>query len=173
MSAPALTQDPELTVGEIGGHAVVFRGAHRDVNPTPITTGVVLRVPMSHEDVEAMFWRMLRDQGVTFADLDDDTTACWFLLDAILGAGVSGLDCYRDALAAVTPADPDYAAVARLRRRVVALIGPHPRRRWRGRPGCGEGSRGGHRAPLLISQTTNPLAGTSAPDEGRVFGDGP
>ena len=102
MSAPSITAEEDVAVGVVGRHEAVFRPAHRDANATPITTTVVLRVPMSHEDVEALFWRMLRDEGVSFADLADDADACWFLLDAIVGHGVSTIDSYRDALAAVS-----------------------------------------------------------------------
>ena len=119
---------------------------------------MLLRVPMSHEDVEALFWRMLRDEGVSFADLADDTNACWFLLDAILGHGVSTVDSYRDALAAVSPADPDHDAVTQLRHRVEQLLGPHPHRLGRTRRPTTQGHRG-KRAVGLVSHTPHLLDG--------------
>ena len=109
---------------------------------------------MSHEDVEALFWRMLRDEGVSFADLADDADACWFLLDAIVGHGVSTIDSYRDALAAVSPADPDHDAVTQLRQRVRAAdrAAPAPPRSARAaRPGrvvAASGRLGSCRTPL-------------------------
>lgn len=158
MSAPSIAAEVDLTVGVVGRHETVFRAAHRDANTTPITTTVVLRVPMSHEDVEALFWRMLRDEGVAFADLADDTNACWFLLDAIVGHGVSTIDSYRDALAAISPTDPDHDAVTQLRQRVEQLLGPHPRHRGRAsrQPRAG---RRGTRAAGLVSHTPHLLDG--------------
>ena len=158
MSAPSIAAEVDLAVGGVGRHEAVFRAAHRDANTTPITTTVVLRVPMSHEDVEALFWRMLRDEGVSFADLADDADACWFLLDAIVGHGVSTIDSYRDALAAVSPADPDHDAVTQLRQRVEQLIGPHPRRRGRTSRQARAGRRG-KRASGLVSHTPHLLDG--------------
>lgn len=108
-------------------HTASFWAAHRDAGiNTPITTSVVLTVPMSHEDIEAVFWRMLRDEGVAFDDLDDDETACWYLFDALIGHGVTAIEPYRMAIAALTPVDPHYAPVMRVRRRVEQLFGARP-----------------------------------------------
>lgn len=168
MSAAILTET-RLAVGQIGGRATAFRAAHRDGNQTPVTTVVTFTVPMSHEDIEAVLWRLLRHEGVTFADLDDDRNALWLLLDAILGAGVAAIESHRLDLADIGPCSADYPDVLRLRRRVEALIGAHPhRRRSRARPGRGEGSRGGNRAPFLISHTHEHLAGTRAAEGSRV-----
>jgi hypothetical protein len=158
MSAPSIAADVDLVVGGVGRHEACFRAAHRDANTTPITTTVLLRVPMSHEDVEALFWRMLRDEGVSFADLADDTNACWFLLDAVVGHGVSTIDSYRDALAAVSPGDPDHEAVTQLRERVEQLLGPHPRRRGRTSRQVRAGRRG-KQATALVSHTPHLLDG--------------
>lgn len=118
----------DLTVGRAGAHTASFRAAHRDVgNDTPVTTSVVLTVPMSHEDIEAVFWRMLRDEGVTFAELEDDATACWYLFDALIGNGVSEIEPYRLGIAQLTPTDPHHEPVTRLRRRVEQLFGPRRR----------------------------------------------
>ncbi len=166
MSAPVLTS-ADLTVGQVGRNTVSFRAPHSDVNRTPVTTSVVLTVPMSHEDIEAVFWRLLRDGGVTFAELAEDSGACWYLLDSIIGEGVSTIESYRLALAEVTAADPEDAAVGWVRRRVEELFGPHPcRRRAAGRRA--ERSRGGNRAPLLISHSHSTQAGTPALEGGRV-----
>lgn len=177
MSAPTLTPLTDLTVGRIGCHAASFRAAHCDLRRNSITTAVQLAVPMSHEDIEAVFWRMLRDEGVTFADLADDGDACWYLLDALIGYGVAQIECYRMAIAQARPSDPEHAAIVRLRRRVEELFGPAVRppraaartrrpARARGAPavepgeaGRGERSRGGNRAPLLVSHPTTPCQG--------------
>lgn len=157
----------DLTAGQAGRHGVSFQAAHRDANRTPVTTSVVLTVPMSHEDIEAVFWRLLRDGGVTFAELAEDSGACWYLLDSIIGEGVASVDSYRLALAEVTPVDPDYADIVRVRRRVEELFGPHPHRRRAGGRRA-ERSRSGNRAPLLISHSHSTQAGTPALEGGRV-----
>ncbi len=128
MSAPTTTRN-RLAVGQIGDHATAFEAAHRDGNQTQITTVITFTVPMSHEDIEAVLWRLLRNEGVTFAELDDDTTARWLLLDAILGAGVAAIESHRLDLDDVCPRSSDYPDVLRLRARVEALVGAHPRRR--------------------------------------------
>ena len=65
MSAPTLSQT-RLAVGQIGERATAFAAAHRDGNPPPVTTVVTFTVPMSHEDIEAVLWRLLRHEGVTY-----------------------------------------------------------------------------------------------------------
>lgn len=169
MSAPTLT-DTRIAVGQVGERATAFVAAHRNGNPPQATTVVKFTVPMSHEDIEAVLWRLLGHGGVTFADLDDDRNALWLLLDAILGAGVAAIESHRLDLADIRPCSAYYPDVLRLRRRVEGLIGPHPRRpRSRsGRAERGERSRGGNRAPLRVSHTTNPLTGTTALEGGRV-----
>ena len=116
----------DLAHGTLGGKLTSFAAAHRDSNPTAITTSVVLTVPMSHEDVEATLWQLIRDEGVTFEDLADDDHARWFLLDSILGRGVTSIEDYRLDLESLSPGDPAYPTFLRLRTRVEALIGPRP-----------------------------------------------
>lgn len=167
----------DLVFGSIAGHARSFRAPHRDGNDTPITTTVTLSVPMSHEDVEAALWWLLRDEGVTFDDIADDGDAVWFLLESLIGHGTWAVESYRLDLADLTPADPNYEHLVRLRRRVEALVGPRsgskrgPRTRGRraavtrcpsgadamtDEGGQADGSYGGHRTPLLISPTPTP-----------------
>ncbi len=121
----------DLAVGTLGGEPMSFPAAHRDSNSTAITTTVVFTVPMSHEDVEAALWQLVRDEGVTFNDLADDRNARWLLLDSILGRGVTAIESYRMDLEALSPVDPAYPMMLRLRTRVEALIGPRPGRRRR------------------------------------------
>ena len=114
----------DLTFGRAGAHTASFRAAHRDVgNATPITTRVILTVPMSHQDIEAVFWRMLRDEGSpspSWTTTPPPAGTCWTRSSATASPR-SRFTGWRSPRS--PPPTRHYAPVMRLRRRVEQLFG--------------------------------------------------
>lgn len=115
----------ENATGTVGRHTAEFHPSHRDGNDSAVMTHMHLALPVSHEDLVAALWVLVRG-GLEPADLDEDAFAHRAVLDTVLSIGTFELGHMREEIAAMFPGTDDYELVRQLRRRVTALYGPAP-----------------------------------------------
>jgi len=117
------------TLGKVNGHRVEFTPTHREDNPTPVVTTMVLAVPMSIEDITAAL--MYITNGSSDADvadwLADDTAVRQSVMETVFGLGGHELGRERLAVASIDPDGPDGERLAMVRACSVRVFAPsHP-----------------------------------------------
>ncbi|GAA0533692.1 hypothetical protein GCM10009533_36040 [Saccharopolyspora spinosporotrichia] len=123
----------ERAQGMVGDHHATFIPTHREDNDTPIVMQVSMSVPVSLEDVEAVFW-ILVNGGATLepCELGDDQYAHAMVLETFLHEGSNRIYLVRQDIEDIKPGSGDYALLLMIRRRVAELYGrpdvPAPRR---------------------------------------------
>ncbi|CAL99819.1 hypothetical protein A8924_0868 [Saccharopolyspora erythraea NRRL 2338] len=123
----------ERAQGMVGDHHATFIPTHREDNDTPIVMQVSMSVPVSLEDIEAVFWiavngGMLLDER----ELGNDQYAHEMVLETFLHEGSNRICLAREEIEDIKPGSGDYALLMMIRRRVAELYGrpgvPAPRR---------------------------------------------
>jgi hypothetical protein len=113
---------PLVASGLLGAHATSFPSVLREGTDRHPVTAVTLTIPVSHDDVEAVFWWLIH-QGVQFTELADPATAVFYLCDALAHERTHTFEEARHTVGALAPGTVEHGRYLRVRALVDDLIG--------------------------------------------------
>lgn len=111
--------------GSLGRHRVTFPSALREnANERPTQT-LTLTVPVSHEDLDAVFWWLV-NSGVKPAELANPRDAMFYLCDALAHEHTHTFDDARRAITRLRPGTTKHDLYCQIATVVDDLIGARP-----------------------------------------------
>ncbi|PKW13911.1 hypothetical protein [Saccharopolyspora spinosa] len=109
--------------GMANGQVTEFTAAHRAFNDTPAAMQLTLTVPMSYEDIAAVYYLVMNGGGL-LSDLDDEAWAREVLFDTLFNDSAENIESNRLEMAELEPGTEEYELAQAIRARVAEIFSP-------------------------------------------------
>lgn len=109
--------------GTVNGQRAEFIPVTREFNDTPAEVAVTISMPMSYEDIAAVFFLVVNGGGL-LSDLDDAVYARRLLLDTLINDSAHRIEETRLEMAELEPGTDEHELAQAIRARVAEIFSP-------------------------------------------------